>query len=273
MASQLISSTRLVWITIVVLWVSAGCSTSSKVKTEAPEEFGRKERALGEVLVPDVTARIQSKQEIELDIYLRRVLSRVTSAIGGRFKDTPVGVHVYQDRKGQLTSYALPGLRVFVSVQALKALQYESELASLFAYEAAKVEAGLLLSRVAISIDAPTRVDELSIEVPPDEFKKRLPTNPDFFGPQGYFAFSEEEKTAALKRAVTILYDAGFDPRGILSLLEGWHKAGAKSPWPVETFDELREEVRTELNRYPPLRNPVVRSEEFIKMLKRIERL
>lgn len=272
MQRQLICSTRLVLSFLFAWGLGAGCASSPVVPVK-PEEFSRRERALGEVFSADLNQLLRSKKDVELDVYLRRELVRIVEAAGGRLAESPLGIQLYKDPAGRQSSYSVPGLRIWISTDALKALRYESELAALLALEVSNVEKGLFLRRVSTLVGDPAEVDRFSLQWTPEELRKALPAAPNYLGPGGLFDFAREEKIAALKRAVSILYDSGFDPRGILSLLERWKAAGPKSPWPAEEIEDVREDLRAELNRFPPLRNPVVRSEEFVKILKRIERL
>ena len=47
-----------------------------------------------------------------------------------------------------------------------------------------------------------------------------LPNALRYFGPGGIFNYSDEENGDAVEAAVGILYRAGFDPRGLVGLLE-----------------------------------------------------
>ncbi len=250
----------------------AGCASVSPQPVLPSTDSARRERVLGEAVFPSLISRLRLVQDIELDIYLRNVVKELVRA-SEVLKDSPVGVQIYRDPEGKLSSYSVPGLRILLSLQALKALRYENELASLLAFEISKVEAGLLLPRIAAAVGSPSTAPEFAKAWTPQDLRKALPNTPDFFSGTGYFAFTREEKTAALKSAVSYLHAGGFDPRGVLVLIDSWKSAATKSPWPVSELSEVRAEVRTELNTLPPLRNPVVRSEEFVGILKRIEKL
>ncbi len=248
----------------ITLAFLTGCTSGLVRPTLSPGDVARQERSLGEILVPGLSARLPAVQDMELQVYLRRILETLAMA-SPELRDSPLGIQLYRDSQQRLTSYSIPGTRVFLSAQVLKVLRYESELASLLAYELSLLESGVLLARLGAALEIP----ELTAET----LKVKLPNDPPFLGADGYFDFPLEARRAALKRAVGILYDAGYDPRGILALIDAWKEAGKKSPWPLDELTDARIETRAELNTFPPLRNPVVRSEEFVKMLKRIERL
>ena len=70
-----------------------------------------------------------------------------------------------------------------------------------------------------------------------------------------------------------ILYQAGFDPRGMISLYELYSLSPDHSPYSPKTRELYIEIMKQEISKLPPLRNPVVRSEEFIFMKQRINKL
>ncbi len=92
-------------------------------------------------------------------------------------------------------------------------------------------------------------------------------------GAKDALRFTESEETEAWVGAVDILYKAGFDPRGLLSLLEKYEKLGTRSPYPLKAIPELQEQVRQKISFYVPLRNPVLRSQEFLVIQERIRKL
>lgn len=76
------------------------------------------------------------------------------------------------------------------------------------------------------------------------------------------------------------LYQAGYDPRGVPSLWRRWGvivRQGFKSSprqlaW-SNLAVELEEESHAEIAKLPPLMNPVVRTPEFAKIEKRLQKL
>jgi hypothetical protein len=82
------------------------------------------------------------------------------------------------------------------------------------------------------------------------------------------------------REMVKVLYGAGYDPRGVVAFWKNWGQAlrqGAAPraegyAWGALSLD-LEEEARLEIAKLPPLLNPVVRSPEFVKVGKRLQKL
>jgi len=174
-----------------------------------------------------------------------------------------VGVYLIQEVEGRARNFGLPGNRIYLDRSTVKLLDYENELAAAMAYELAHISSRTLVTRLA-----KYRQDhgaQKGINIP-------LETVP-LFGPQGIFEFSSVEYVAVCEEAVTLLYDAGIDPRGLVSLWTRYENMGGKSPFDKKTLSQLLEKTRMALTRFEPLINPVVRSNEFISMKKRLENL
>jgi hypothetical protein len=69
------------------------------------------------------------------------------------------------------------------------------------------------------------------------------------------------------------MYRAGFDPRGLISFWNRYAENPAHSPLDPGLLQQLIERSRTAIAQRAPLRNPIVRSKEFLALKKRIERL
>jgi hypothetical protein len=86
------------------------------------------------------------------------------------------------------------------------------------------------------------------------------------------------------RNMVRELYRAGYDPRGVSSFWKNWgslltrgNQPGFEAPsgalsWP-QLAVELEDESNQEIAKLPPLLNPVVRSPEFAKIGKRLQKL
>ena len=92
-------------------------------------------------------------------------------------------------------------------------------------------------------------------------------------GVSGLFSFSDDAQAEAAEAAVDILYKAGYDPRGLVSLWEKFEKNPKQSPFERGLIPKLLEATRRAIAGYPPLRNPVIRSKAFLAVHKRIQKL
>lgn len=152
-------------------------------------------------------------------------------------------------------STSLPKFSFYLSWNALQKLEFENEVAALIAIQLGHLN----LEQFQHRIDA-TKVKTASALPPLVSFRDIL-------------TFSPEEETAAFKEAVRVLYEAGYDARGLVSLLTYYEKNIKSSPLDQETIAKLKEETRREIAVLTPLRNPIVRSQSFLMIRKRFQRL
>ena len=64
--------------------------------------------------------------------------------------------------------------------------------------------------------------------------------------------------------AIALLYRAGYDPRGLLSLGRRYQDFGERSPYAAAILQNWIELSQQEISAYPPLRRPLVNSAEFL---------
>jgi len=78
-----------------------------------------------------------------------------------------------------------------------------------------------------------------------------------------------------LKKTVRRLYDAGFDPRGLVGFLEGYQNRVLSGRWAIrkEKLNEWMKVIRAELAVLPPLLSPIVRSREFVELQAKVAKV
>jgi predicted Zn-dependent protease len=242
----------------VILMTLAGCATPPPAPLLTPEEQIRQDLNTGVSLAQDFESRVSLKRDVEVAVYLRQ-LAQALADPTPELARSPLGVFLIREGKGKWRTYSLPGNRIYLPVELLRELGFENEIAALIA-----VEFGHLLGR-----DSVRRLAELR---DPRE-NAPAPAPARIFGENGIFAFTEAERIAAAERAVDILYRAGYDPRGLVSVWQKYRAHPDRSPLDAGTLGKLQEATRRAIATRAPLRNPVVRSAAFITIQKRIRRL
>lgn len=144
-------------------------------------------------------------------------------------------------------NHAVPGARIYLSTQLLRTLNFENELAAALAFELGHIRARTLI--------------------------RRFPESTGLFGFGSVFDFTEADHLAALEPAMEMLYRSGFDPRGMVSLLSRFQRDPGRSPFPQTQVSILLENARRIIALHVPLRNPIVRSERFLAIYQRIQKL
>lgn len=208
----------------------------------------------------EIEAKIEITHDIEVDVALRQFAEKL-SKLRPALAASPIGVLVYKNSEGKLPpSFAIPGNRIYISRELLKQFEFENELLAAIA-----LEIGHLLGRHAVMRGAPS-------DVPKEPLAEPVPrSRVDFFSPAGIFAFNIAQRREATRDASRLLYEAGYDPRGLVSYLRKLQtqRVGLESGALVQ----LEGTARDEMSRVPPLRNPVVRTEAFLKLQGRIKKL
>jgi hypothetical protein len=97
------------------------------------------------------------------------------------------------------------------------------------------------------------------------ELAEALP-EPSVFGVGGLLTYSDEQRVAATERAVTLLYRAGYDPRGLFSYLSLLKRQRDDSPFDAVLCARMMEKGREALSGLSPLLNPVVQSQDFLEI-------
>lgn len=238
-------------LSLASLALGPGCVTAPPKKISAAEK-ARAENAVGAELAHQFEAKLRYKTDHDVDHYLTK-LAHTLAKPSGDPRLIGSGVVVIQDQVGQWRTYSLPGRRTYLSLGLLQQLHYDNEIAAIIALEFGNIVQSHALNHLRKHETPPRMVD--------------------FFGTDGIFSFDLEEMKASIRTAVDILYAAGFDNRGLCQLWSVLKNNPSHSPFPEKVLDELDEFTRATTSRYAPLRNPIVRTEEFKSVEKRILKL
>lgn len=234
-----------------------GCATSPVAVVASPVEQTKYDNALGIELASQLESKLKFRKDKEVEIYLRKLAQTLTQA-SSELSAAGIGVLVVNNSKTKWSNYSLPGNRIYLSDGLLRGLDYESEIAAAIAFELGHLLKRSALARYAQLITKPDGCFPVPIKV---------------MGPAGIFDFSEEQNLKACDAAVEILYKSGYDPRGMVALWLQFQKNSPRSPFEPELLAKLMDRTRRAVSVYAPLRNPVVRSEAFLAIQKRIHNL
>ncbi len=245
--------------------ILVSCATEPTHDPLTESEKIRRDRISGNHIAESFEERLKIvKKDMDLLVYLRN-LSQKLAESDPQIQDAPIGIFIYKPKKNTWRNYALPGNRFYLSLNFLKSLSFENEVAAALALEMGHIIKRHTLGRLEALRDLgilPKSVDE-GVEL----------SESDYFGIAGIFSFTEENVMESISVAVDILYNAGYDPRGMTNFWTMQLNAGSASPYEKEALQKYLEKTREIVAKKSPLRNPVVRTEEFIQMKKRITRL
>lgn len=143
--------------------------------------------------------------------------------------------------------WVVPGGKIFFDVRVLRTLRFENEIAGAMALAWERAE----------GVEFRERLIQVSSGADPD--------------PAKIWVFGSNENERAIEGAVDRIYKAGYDPRGLVNYFD---RIPTRTKGQLESENEsLKDKARRTIAFYAPLLNPIVRTEEFYKMRKRLERL
>jgi predicted Zn-dependent protease len=246
------------------------CAQPQVVPQITVEEEIQRDRSLGREIAQKFDTYFIFKRDSAVIPYLEKLTQKLmdsTPELRGASK-----VSLIQNQKGKWKSFGLPGVRIYLPLTLLRDLHFENELASTVAIQLGHILNHHVVNQLEKKIKSESPEMEGKGKLLPIEQSDYL-NRQDYLGSAGIFGFSEEQNIQAVRTSVGVLYRAGYDPRGLLSLLKKFEKNPSHSPYEMGTIVKLMESARREIALFAPLRNPIVRSQSFILIQKRIQQL
>lgn len=248
---------------LFVFFAISGCSVPKPKPKITAQEQAQQDTRWGQ----EVWHRFKPDLKIKKDDVVQKYLDGIALRLiqhHGELKYTKPQTYLFQsteDQHGFLTLGAgIPGTWLCVDVELLKSLRYENEIAAVLAMQMGMLSNKLLAKKLNVGFFYES----------PDQWKKELDqqlAKRAWFGSNGVFSFTQDELINAIKPAVEMLYQSGYDPRGLTEL---WKKQEELTDTKLVGY---LEKTRSELSLYVPLRNPVVRTPEFVALQRRIKKL
>lgn len=231
-----------------------GCSSTPVHHLSIEEEKLRREVFIGTQLSEKAEDHFDFKRNTAVQHYLKKKIQQLLPTEKKRATDE-VTVELVDDRNGLWRSFVIPGNRFFISLGTLQSIEYEHELAALIS-----IQVSLLSRKSMIQL-----IDSIEKSNSPDALRHLTWDR--------VLNFSIEEEVESMKQAVEILYQAGYDPRGLVSLINRYTVNPDHAPYNQSKQEFFLENLRREIAQLPPLRNPIVKSDEFTQIKQRINRL
>jgi predicted Zn-dependent protease len=179
-----------------------------------------------------------------------RFLTEIARKLGRVQEGLPVQtirVKIHRDSSpGHSKWFSFPGTTISVPWSQLQIVEYENEIAAGLAFELSNVIKRHLAQKI-------------------QRGKVNL-----MLGEGSVFELDREEREASIQLGTRMLYYAGYDLRGMASVFQRYPEffSGLSSKKEVEF--NVKESQRTRSD-YLPVRDPVVRSAEFVRLKKRLK--
>ncbi len=239
---------------IAIFIAASSCASAPPAPQETVQQRNEREVIIGSELARQLESQLRIRREPEISAYVTELAHRLLAG-APELHESAVNVSIIRDGDARWRSYSLPGIRVYLSSSLLKNMQFENELAAVVAFELGHVRARSVIEQL--------RRDQAG----------DFPANADFFGPAGVFDYNDEQLLQALSAAIEMMYSAGYDLRGMVSLLNRFQADASISPFEGSTLSKLTDRTREIIAQHAPLRNPIVRSDRFLAIQKRMQRL
>jgi predicted Zn-dependent protease len=257
---------------LALIQLFSSCASAPPPRKPTVNERIEFDRAIGTELAQQMAPQLTYKKDAQVQAYLNKIAQRITDK-NPELHLPEVKVFLLKDTDRRYRSYGLPGGRVYLSSSRLKTLEFESEVAAMISIELGHVlnehvqnylrknPAGLQIRDAAA---LPNVLPLKTLEAPEDI---------DFFSKDGVFAFSAKDNDEAIASAVNLLYDAGYDPRGLVTFLQRLNDNPAHSPWDEAELFRILEQARKSVALLTPLRNPIVQTDDFDLIRGKIQKL
>jgi predicted Zn-dependent protease len=249
------SRPSVLWRMIAVLVLGA-CSAPPVTKVLSPVEQIEVDSKRAAGLASEFRKKVRFVEVPRLERFLARV-GRKLAAASKDFPLDQIEVKIHYDATADLRrAFSFPGTLVSLPLGFLRKVEFENELAADLAYELAHVINRHLSNRVFANEEA-------------------SPGQINLFGSASVFEWDRDERARSIKTGTELLYDAGYDVRGMASMFQresGFFGNPDTGSAGKEVEFNVREAQRARSGLLPSVR-PVVRSSEFIQFKKELGRI
>jgi predicted Zn-dependent protease len=270
---------------VLLLSACAGKPPEKPLSESAQIQF---RKSVGQELSRKLEPQLSLRQETDITDYLEQIAQKIADST----KDFPLPnvkiALLNQETKHEETwkDYALPGGHIYLAVGTLRLMRYQNEVAAQIALQLAHLRNEDILEyfknkqikkeeaeKKAVVADAASGLPSTPHRLLTPGELDPIPEKIDYFSPTGAFAFDETQNIEAVRTAVDLLYSAGYDPRGLVSLWQTYLSHSSDAPYDEAFLKKILDEIRRKIAQKAPLRNPIVSTEGFIAIRKRIEKL
>ena len=246
----------------------AGCAALPvQAPSEKQEVVTRREQIIAARVAQIVEKQVQVDSYPEAERWLCALTSQLGATAGATSRlfmtQLPQRCSLIRPVDKRWLSLVVPSQALYVSTALLKEAHFEAEVAAEIAIQLGHIvrnHFGVRLEQEKWSEF--TSEADLGVHLGQTQV----------FGPAGILTYNDQEHLDAVESAVELMYQAGFDPRAVISLLQIYEKNPAHSSESSELLQKLMEKARRTIALRAPLRNPILRTAEFFKIQKGLKR-
>lgn len=249
----------------------AGCATSGVNKGDFNLVSMQEEWQLGAQLEQDIARQMQVLNDASATAYVSRIGQRVVAQT--ELARAPWEFHIVADP--QLNAFNIPGGHVYVNSGLICAADNVSELAGVMAHEIShgvarhgteqlsKAYGANIVAGIVLGANPPIYQQILAQIVAGGTFAK----------------FSRDAEREADHLGVIYMYDAGYDPHGMITMFQELIERRNSRPSSVESFfsshpltEERIANVRAQIDQLPPRQGLITRDSGYDDLQRRVSR-
>jgi predicted Zn-dependent protease len=228
-----------------------GCATTGINKGQINIISSDEEVQMGS----DFSKEVEKQFEVHNDAVLTGYVQSVGDRVAGVCDRRDITYHFAVINKDELNAFALPGGYIYVYTGLLKELDDEAQLAGVLAHEVGHVTARHATERLTAMYGYQI-LASLILGKDPNMYAKLIS---DIFSTTGFLAYSRSNEYEADRLGANYANAAGYDPDGVVELLEKFVDSESREPSKLEEL----------LSTHPPSSERIGRVRSHIASLPR----
>lgn len=226
-----------------------GCSNMPIPTPLSPHEQLSVDTLKAKGLLTEFEKNVHFEKLPAVERYLSAVARQITREEDA-LRAEKVVVKIHQDARPELKrNFSFPGVVISIPKSILDNINFENELAAVIALELAQVERR-----------------ELALEMEKNE-------QPMLFGDVSIFRFSQKARGESIDLGTKLMYAAGYDPRGMVAIFQKFSNYYLDSSTPAgkKELGFYIKQAQKAKNDFMPSLQPIVRSNDFLRMKKELK--
>jgi len=238
--------------------VSSSCVTNPATGNRQLNLLSRdQEIALGEQAMTQLTQQYDGAvADPALAAYVQRVGERVAATVESEYDDLPWEFTLLDSEA--INAFALPGGKVFITLGLASRMTNEAQLAATLGHEIGHVTAEHADKRISNNLIVSTVLSGAATAAGGSQealIRNAIPRIVDAAGKGFLLKFSRDEELEADSLGMRYMTSAGYDPRGMLQLMQVLEEEAASSSRNLEFFSthphpaRRIDQIKTKLNK------------------------
>ncbi|HUP02245.1 MAG TPA: M48 family metallopeptidase [Gemmatimonadota bacterium] len=247
------------------------CASSGVNKGDFNLISYQEEWALGAQLERDIARQLPLVNDRVVLAYVNRIGQRIVSQT--ELAQAPWKFHVVADR--QINAFNIPGGHVYVNTGLIAAADNVAELAGVISHETAHGVARHGTEQLSKAYGF-NIIAGLALGANPPIYQQLLAS---VVGAGTFARFGRDAEREADQLGVVYMYNAGYDPHGMVTMFQELLSRRQRTPGAVEEFfsshpltEDRIQEVRQHIAQLPPRPNLILRDAEFQSVRQQVAR-